>query len=62
MAQIIDKFGLIADKKKQNERKDICKPCEFMKMKWGMAFCEDCGCHVSSKVMLKSSECPQGKW
>lgn len=42
------------------ERLTICKECpEFVTL---TSQCTQCGCIMLAKTMLKSSECPLGKW
>lgn len=39
-------------------RLDICKNCEFLKLK----ICMKCGCFMPAKTTLAKAECPEGKW
>ena len=62
MAQYIDKFNLLSPKQLRKERLATCDTCEYKKMRWGVAYCSDCGCILEGKVMLKQDSCPQDKW
>ena len=62
MPQYIDKFNLLASNKERKERTDTCSSCEHQVMKWGVAWCQECGCHIEGKSFLKASECPLNKW
>ena len=41
------------------ERQKICKECDQLTM---VNICSICNCFMPGKTLLKSSECPQGKW
>lgn len=43
-----------------NRRISICNQCEFFRKEQNQ--CEKCGCYLSLKTRLESSNCPIGKW
>jgi uncharacterized paraquat-inducible protein A len=43
-----------------NNRKEICKSCQFFNS--AQDRCTKCGCNMAVKVYLKASNCPIGKW
>lgn len=42
------------------ERLDICKKCNELKMP--LYQCEKCGCFMRLKCKIKKSKCPLDKW
>ena len=62
MAKLIDKFGLLVDKKTEKKRRDTCQTCDEMQMRYGMPWCKNCGCNLTAKTKWKSQECPLNKW
>ena len=50
---------LIATKKVQDERYNICKKCDRLGM---MKLCKECGCLMPLKVKIPGADCPLGKW
>jgi hypothetical protein len=62
MPQYIDEFNLLASKELRKERLNVCSSCKYKKMRWGVGWCEDCGCILEGKVFLKKEQCPQSKW
>ena len=43
----------------RTERQKICKECDQLN---GLNMCNICNCFMPGKTLLKSSDCPQGKW
>lgn len=46
----------------QQERMDICKPCEFYDNNSQNPHCSECGCFLNIKTTWASEGCPIGKW
>lgn len=46
----------------KEQRINICTPCEFNKPFMGFGQCNQCGCFIYLKAMIKNSTCPEGKW
>lgn len=44
------------------KRREICYSCEHLKTIIGIKSCEECGCAIWSKTMVRSTKCPVGKW
>lgn len=42
-----------------NNRMNICKKCPKFT---NLQTCESCRCYMPSKTLVKSSNCPDGKW
>lgn len=43
-------------------RFEICNTCEFLKFRKTFKLCKKCGCSTVLKAMIKTQECPIGKW
>lgn len=52
---------IFVNREQARERIRICASCEFLE-KGILHRCKSCGCPISTKTKLKSSECPEGKW
>lgn len=44
------------------KRRQICRTCEHQKVIIGIKTCDECGCAIWSKTMMRSAKCPIGKW
>lgn len=40
------------------QRASICDKCEHKRF----IMCSKCGCIINTKIILKNSKCPEGKW
>lgn len=56
--------SLISTKEVQTQRLNTCLPCEYIKYIpiVGIAQCSACGCPIASKIRVKNTSCPKGKW
>jgi hypothetical protein len=45
-----------------DKRREICDKCEHKKIVIGAKFCEECGCAIWGKTLIKFQSCPKGKW
>ena len=54
-------MSLVPTKEQIRDRVKTCSGCEFL-IKGVIHRCSACGCPIKTKVLLKSSECPKGKW
>jgi len=44
-----------------DKRREICDKCEHKKIIIGAKFCEECGCAIWGKTLIKFQSCPKGK-
>ena len=61
---MLNNLNPICSKEIQKQRVEICFKCPDMGMipVLGTAKCNACGCPIRSKVAVKVSSCPKGKW
>ena len=62
MARYIDEFNLLSSKELRKKRLDICSTCGYKRMRFGASYCQECGCLLKAKVLLKKEQCPLDKW
>lgn len=48
--------------KYEDERREICKDCQFKETFAGIEYCGKCGCVIESKIKVKQEKCVIGKW
>jgi len=51
-------FPELASLEIQDQRKDICKECDYR----NGDICSECGCFITLKVKFLKSKCPKNKW
>ncbi len=57
-----EKGVVLADDATFEKRISICETCPYLISTMGINRCNICGCGLTMKVRLASSECPIGKW
>jgi hypothetical protein len=48
------------EKEMSEKRLEVCRECEHLEKK--LMRCNQCGCFMNFKTLMKSAECPIGKW
>jgi hypothetical protein len=61
---MFEKLNFLSPQEMQKHRMGICFSCPELGTVFstGIAKCNECGCPIRSKVAVKSSDCPLGKW
>ena len=52
--------GFSTSKRLQRKRVKICRSCEYFNKE--EVRCNDCGCYLLLKTLMKTQSCPQNKW
>ena len=61
LTEFVKQGAPIVNPKEYEERLKICDDCEY-KIDGKLPKCGKCGCYLSVKARMKTTECPINKW